>query len=108
MTDTADKRSAQRFAITLPGTLILNELRGDEITFKTRDISSSGVYLEFGTPVSVGSSLQFVLTFPPEITNGNPLRVECKGNVIRVEKHGADGTVIGAAATIERYQILRQ
>lgn len=105
--DAADKRRAQRFPMALPVAVKLNELGGGETAVKTKDISSSGVYLEFGTPVDVGSSLEFVLTLPAEITKGQSVRVKCRGKVVRVEKHGTDGMVVGAAATIERYEFLR-
>ena len=79
----ADKRRSQRFPIALPVDLRVEEKGTAEPIVKTRDISSSGVYLEFSTPMDVGSSLEFVLTLPAEITKGQAVRVKCLGKVIR-------------------------
>lgn len=78
-----------------------------EATVKTKDISSSGVYLEFSTPMDVGSSLEFVLTLPREITNGQPVQVKCRGKIVRVDRAAMEGNAVGVAATIERYEFVR-
>lgn len=104
----ADKRRSQRFPIALPVDLKMSEQSGADTTVKTRDISSSGVYLEFSTPMDLGSSLEFVLTLPAEITKGQAVRVKCLGKVIRVDKGHAGENSIGVAATIDRYEFLRE
>jgi len=78
-----------------------------EAAVKTKDISSSGVYLSFTAPMDVGSSLEFVLTLPAEITKGQPVQVKCKGKVVRVDHPAEPGDMIGVAATIERYEFIR-
>jgi hypothetical protein len=103
--DSADKRRAQRFPIALSVAVQLQENNGNS-TVTTKDISSSGVFLEFSTPMNIGSSLEFVLTLPAEITKGQAVRVRCKGKVVRVEQAAKDGSV-GVAATIERYEFVR-
>lgn len=91
--------------MALPVAVTLNE-DGREARVKTKDISSSGVYLEFSAPMDVGSSLEFVLTLPPEITRGKSVRVKCKGKVVRVD-HVSEGSAVGVAATIDRYEFVR-
>ena len=103
----ADKRRTQRFPIALPVNLRLTEKGGAETSVKTRDISSSGVYLEFASPMDIGSSLEFVLTLPAEITKGQAVRVKCLGKVIRVDKGLTSESSVGVAATIDRYEFLR-
>ena len=107
MANGADKRRSQRFPIALPVDLRLKEEGSAETPVKTRDISSSGVYLEFSTPLDLGSSLEFVLTLPAEITKGQAVRVKCLGKVIRVDK-GLTADSVGVAATIDRYEFLRE
>ena len=102
--DSAEKRRAQRFPITLPVAVRLSQ-ESPPASVQTKDISSSGVYLEFSTPMDVGSALEFILALPPEITQGQAVRVRCKGKVVRVDHSRADG--IGVAATIERYEFVR-
>jgi hypothetical protein len=105
--DPADKRRAQRFPMALPVAVKIQELEGQETTVKTKDISSGGVYLEFDSPMEVGSTLEFVLTLPAEITKGPSVRVRCKGKVVRVDRDSSDTASFGVAATIERYEFLR-
>jgi len=102
-----DKRRAQRFSMELPVAVKFGETPDAETTVKTKDISSGGVYMEFTAPIEVGSSLEFVLTLPAEITKGQPVRLKCKGKVLRVDRVSSDGNMVGAAATIERYEFVR-
>jgi PilZ domain-containing protein len=106
--DPADKRRAQRFTMALPVSLRADSPNGTEAAIKTRDISSSGVYLEFDSPIDIGSSLEFVLTLPAEITKGQAVRVKCRGKVVRVDRPAAAEHTVGVAATIERYEFLRE
>lgn len=103
--DPAEKRRAQRFPLALPVAIRLPE-DNEQTTVRTKDISSTGVYIEFNTPLEVGSSLEFVLTLPAEITKGRTVRVKCKGKVVRVDQT-SPGNGVGVAATIERYEFLR-
>src|SRR3954471_5106120 len=99
----SDKRRAQRYPMALPVAVRLSEA---EAAVTTKDISSSGVYLEFSSPMDVGSSLEFVLTLPRELTDGQPVQVKCRGKVVRVDQTATENGV-GVAATIERYEFIR-
>lgn len=103
----ADKRRAERFPMALPVSVKLETPRA-EATVKTRDVSSSGVFLNLNLPIEVGSSLEFVLTLPAEITKGQAVQVKCRGKIVRVEQTSPEGEVLGAAATIERYEFVRE
>lgn len=72
---------------------------------RTRDISSTGVYLEMAESPQPGSRLEFLLTLPTEITLTGPVQIRCLGKVVRVDR-GLDRRV-GVAATIERYEFVR-
>ena len=106
----SDKRRAQRFPMTLPVDLKQVEEAGDggsEIV-QTRDVSSGGVYFEYESHLEVGTSLEFVLTLPGEITKGSSVRIRCMGKVVRVDSTSEQGDRVGIAATIERYEFVRE
>ncbi len=103
----SDKRRARRFPMNLP-VRIKTEGQGDhEAAVQTKDISSSGIYFEFSTPLDLGTPLEFVLTLPEEITKGNAVQIRCMGKVVRVIRGDKNEASIGIAATIERYEFLR-
>ena len=103
-----EKRRAKRFPMRLPVALKVEQHKGSRQEVETRDVSSSGVYFEFESPLEVGASLEFLLTLPEPITKGSPVRIRCIGKVVRVDKSpvGASGHM-GVAATIERYEFVR-
>ena len=103
----AEKRRARRFPMTLPVAVKAEDLGKGELKVQTRDISSSGVYFEFASPLDVGTALEFVLTLPEEITKGSSVRIKCMGKVVRVDRL-REGSHIGIAASIERYEFLRE
>ena len=104
-----EKRRAKRFAMRLPIAVRAELHKPEKQVVETRDVSSSGVYFEFGSPLEVGASLELLLTLPEPITKGSPVRIRCVGKVVRVEKDlpGEQGR-IGVAATIERYEFVRE
>ena len=104
-----DKRRAQRFPITLPINLKVEKLGGEEIeVIQTRDVSSGGIYFEYESHLEVGTLLEFVLTLPGEFTKGNSVRIRCMGKVVRVDKTSEQDNHVGIAATIERYEFVRE
>lgn len=104
----AEKRRARRFPMTLPVAIKAEETPGQEKTVHTRNVSSSGVYFEFGSPLNIGTAVEFVLTLPEQITKGSAVRIKCVGKVVRVDRPGGDGEPLAVAATIERYEFLRE
>lgn len=104
-----EKRRARRFAMKLPVAVKVDQVRSGKQVVETRDVSSTGVYFEFFTPLEVGTSLEFLLTLPEQITKGSPVHIRCIGKVVRVEKDppGQPGHT-GVAATIERYEFVRE
>jgi hypothetical protein len=80
----------------------------EEQRVETRDVSSSGVYFEFDSPLELGAPVEFLLTLPEPITKGSPVRIRCIGKVVRVDGgHHAGVENVGVAATIERYEFVR-
>ena len=85
--------------------VVLSKITEAEEMAQTRDVSSGGVYFEVAEAPSPGSRLEFVLTLPTEITLTGPVQIRCIGKVVRVD-HGM-ARQIGVAATIDRYEFLR-
>lgn len=101
-----EQRRSQRFQLALP----LNLIRGShgEVNKigETRNLSSTGVYFVVAAAVEPGSLLEFVVTLTNDISMAGPVRLLCKGKVIRVERR--EESLVGVAATIERYEFLRE
>jgi hypothetical protein len=92
-----DKRRARRFPMQLPVAIKPEHSKNNAQTVQTRDVSSSGIYFEFETPMTVGTSVEFLMT------------IRCIGKVVRVEPDAKMGNShVGIAATIERYEFVRE
>ncbi len=101
-----EQRRSQRFQLTLPLTLIRSG-RGDVSKVgETRNLSSTGVYFVVGDLMELGSLLEFIVTLPEEVSLAGPVRLLCKGKVVRVEQK--EEALVGVAATIERYEFMRE
>ncbi len=70
----------------------------------TRDVSAGGVYFFVNSNALQGDIVEFVMTFPPEITLVKSLRVRCTSRILRVDPETPRG--IGVAAQIQRYEFL--
>jgi hypothetical protein len=79
-----EKRRTRRFSMSLSISLI-DTNAGLHIQGVTRDVSSSGVALFSRAELAVGTTVTFGLQLPYEITSIEPVQVQCKGQVVRVE-----------------------
>ncbi len=94
-----------RFFLDLPVSIRVNRKSGWEHGGRTRDASSRGVFFYVDSSFVEGEPVEFILTVPPQITLGAPIRVHCAGRITRVDRHV---TMQGVAATIDRYEFLRE
>jgi len=101
-----EQRRSQRFQLTLPMTLVRGTRGEVNRIGETRNLSSTGVYFVIGGPIDMGSLLEFVITLPDDVSLAGPVRLLCKGKVTRIEQQ--EETMFGVAATIERYEFLRE
>jgi hypothetical protein len=99
-----DNRRAARIPVVLPVNLDPMGSAGGNLIAKTKDFSSNGVSFEFSSPIEVGSELTFILILPEQITHGKPVRIKCKGKVVRVFRARPESATLSVAATIERYE----
>jgi hypothetical protein len=70
---------------------------------RTRDVSSRGVFLLVDSDMAQGSPIEFVMTLPSEITLTDPVRVHCRGRIVRVEQNEQER---GVAVAIEHYDFV--
>ena len=100
-----DKRATRRFALRLPVSVRYGENAAEEQSAQTRDVSARGICFFVDAGIQAGSTLDFTLTLPPEITLTESIRVRCKGRVVRVESGGANSKM-AVAAVIDEYEFL--
>ena len=62
-----------------------------------------GLYFLIEASVETGSSIEFVLTLPQQITLAGDVHIRCYARVLRVDQHNGHR---GVAARIERYEFL--
>jgi hypothetical protein len=99
-----ERRAARRFSMMLPVKVRFEAGNGvSEEQGETRDVSFRGLYFLIKASVETGSSIEFVLTLPQQITLAGDVHIRCYARVLRVEPH--DGRR-GIAARIERYEFL--
>jgi hypothetical protein len=103
--DSVERRKTLRFVMRLP--VILRGL-GDSWTLgETTDVSATGAFLVCERPFLLNASIEYVLTFPKELTKASqPLRVRYFGEVLRCERFPKIGRVFGIAVSSSTYRYL--
>ena len=97
-----ERRAAQRFAMSVPVAVQCPEGSFPRETALSHDVSAKGIFFLMNARPREGSSIEFTVTLPPEVTLTDPMRVSCKGRVIRVVDDDLTNR-IGVGATIESY-----
>lgn len=100
-----EKRGTRRFALDLPIAVTFLESGTYEVTGRTRDVSSRGVFFYVKSDIQEGAAIEFLMTLPTEITLTNPIRVHCTGKVLRADKTGA---AHGIAVAIDKYDFVKE
>lgn len=99
-----ERRSAHRFPLRLM--VRVQHPDGGEVLAETRDVSHSGICFHASSiPSHEGSRIEFIMTLPSVVTLKAPMRVRCRGRVVRVEDAPATGDV-AIAVVIDRYEFL--
>jgi len=95
-----ERRAAQRFAMSVPVAVQCPD--GSQETALSHNVSAKGIFFLMRSRPREGSSIEFTVTLPPEVTLTDPMRVQCKGRVVRVvDDENTDR--VGVGATIEGY-----
>ncbi len=97
-----ERRAAQRFAVSVPVAVQCPEGSFPQETALSHDMSAKGIFLLMHSRPREGSPIEFTVTLPSEVTLTDPMRVNCKGHVIRVVAEESTNR-IGVGATIEGY-----
>jgi hypothetical protein len=100
----SEKRSNRRFSLDLPVVVKFLDNGTYEVTGRTRDVSSRGVFFYVNSEIAEGASIEFVMTLPAEITLTDPIRVHCSGKVVRVDRTADEQ---GVAVAIDKYDFVR-
>lgn len=91
--DRPERRKVQRIPMALPVEL-------SEGTGITRDLSVCGVFFETDRSFLPGESIQFTLVLE-YLDPRQPVRLQCQGRVVRIERHGE---LTGVAVAITAYR----
>jgi hypothetical protein len=70
---------------------------------QTRDVSFRGLYFLIDADFEPGTTIEFVLTLPREVTMAGDVHIRCFAQIVRVEPHNSRR---GIAARIDRYEFL--
>ncbi|HVP50718.1 MAG TPA: PilZ domain-containing protein [Terriglobales bacterium] len=98
----AERRAAQRFAMSVPVTVQAPDDAFPLETALSHDVSAKGIFFLMNARPREGSRIEFTVTLPSEVTLTDPMRVQCKGHVIRVVDEESANR-FGVGATIEGY-----
>jgi hypothetical protein len=102
-----EQRKNKRFGLRLPLELIKNGKRRVSERGETRNVSSGGVLFTAGTEIQVGEVIEYLISLP----SGEGTRLRCMGKVVRASPEPGDklepGQKVSVAATLERYQFVR-
>src|SRR5690242_21239868 len=90
-----EARTGKRFPLELP-----IKIHGVDQGSVTGNMSAAGVYIRGNPALDIGSSVEFEIALPPELTGGNEsVVVQCKGRVVR--KDAGAGEAQGVACAID-------
>jgi hypothetical protein len=104
MENGVERRAARRFSMMLPLKVRFSAENGiTEKSGETRDVSFRGLYFLIEANLESGSSIEFVLTLPQQITLAGDVHIRCYARVLRVDTQEGRN---GVAAQIERYEFL--
>ena len=104
MANSTERRASRRFTMTLPLTVRTNGPEGGvDRRGKTRDVGFRGLYFLIAPDFEPGTSIEFILTLPREITMAGDVNIRCFAQIVRVESHNSRR---GIAARIDRYEFL--
>ena len=104
MSDGSDRREARRFNMTLPMRVLPRDSQSAELMAHTRDVSYRGLYFLTEAAFKIGSTIEFVITRPQQVTRAADVNIRCQGQVVRTEPTYNGKT--GIAAKIERYEFM--
>ncbi len=102
-----ERRTMRRFHMRLPASVKFPEqTESREIMTETQNVSARGIFFYLDQPVTQGGLIEVTMTFPPNITLTDAVRVRFVARIVRIEQP-LPVSRIGVAAVIEEYEFLR-
>ena len=109
---TGERRRSRRFAIELPVEIIKLSNKTVDLVGQTRDVSSAGACFTVQTEqVKEGAPIEFFVTLQGsmfDLPTTGEVRLRCRGRIIRQEALSESANGRNVAATIDRYQFVRE
>ena len=104
----SDARTGKRFPLELPIKIHKAEESGEH-SGVTGDLSAAGVYIRSDAALELGSTVEFEITLPPEMTGAKEgVVIQCRGRVVRTdEPAGSPTEARGVACVIDSYDFVR-
>lgn len=102
----SDARTGKRFPLELPIKIHKGE-SGTASSGVTGNLSAAGVYIRADAALEVGSTVEFEIALPPEVTGAKEnVIIQCRGRVVRADESG-DSPARGVACVIDSYEFVR-
>ena len=105
-----ERRTTSRYNLALPVEIRLapNLTTVGSILANTRNISTRGFYFNIAQEFTVGTTFEFSITLPIDITGAVQAYITGKARAVRVEETGESHPGhLGIGALIESYQVSR-
>ncbi|MCX6638532.1 MAG: PilZ domain-containing protein [Acidobacteria bacterium] len=103
-----EQRRFRRFELKLPVEVIRTGAHRLSRPGETRNLSSGGVLFTVQSQMEVGQPIEYFITLPTGSGSDADVRLRCKGKVVRLERPNGDLAPTSVAATLERYEFIRQ
>jgi hypothetical protein len=104
----SEARTGKRFPLELPIKIHKADERGQH-SGVTGNLSAAGVYIRADANLEMGSTVEFEIALPPEVTGAKEdVVIQCRGRVVRTdEPAGGGGDSRGVACVIDSYDFVR-
>ncbi len=106
----SDARTGKRFPLELP-IKIQKADAGAAASGVTGNLSAAGVYIRADAALEVGSTVEFEIALPPEVTGAKEnVVIQCRGRVVRADEAPAGSSpseARGVACVIDSYEFVR-
>jgi hypothetical protein len=106
----SDARTGKRFPLELPIKIHRADERGEHRGV-TGNLSAAGVYIRADAALEMGSTVEFEIALPPEVTGAKEdVIIQCRGRVVRTDDPASGSSPAearGVACVIDSYDFVR-
>jgi hypothetical protein len=101
-----EQRRTRRFKLQLPLSVVRSGSERFTVSGRTQNISSSGVLFTSQREPDLGGPIEYVISLNHD--GPQPVNLRCMGKVLRSEPSLSSGDAYQIAATLERYEFIRE